>query len=238
MRYVGGKSKLSKAIGEEVAARKDGCHTYLEPFIGGAATLAVNAPMFECAYASDVSADLVLMWNAVRDGWLPEGGVTEEEYEAQRLASPSAQRGFVGFGCSFGGKWFGGRARGGTNKGGIPRDHSAESARAVAKLAPGIKSVDEIKLCDYGEWRPERGWLVYADPPYNGTQGYGAAGLFISSDFWHIMDRWHLAGAVVLVSEYTAPAGWKSVMTKSHIRSLQHGRDGRHVTTESLWMHE
>lgn len=235
MRYIGGKSKLAKPINAEIRARMAGCHTYLEPFMGGGATAALNAPMFERAYAGDVSKDLILMWQAVKDGWLPSGGLTEDEYQALRRAEPSAQRGFAGFGCSFGGKWFGGRARGGYNANGSPRDHSAESARAVARLAPGIKALDEIRLCDYRDWSPGQGWLVYADPPYHGTQGYGAAGMFISSDFWSVMNDWVDRGAVVLVSEYTAPTGWAAVLTMDHTRSLQHGRDGRHSTVENLW---
>ena len=237
MRYVGGKSKLAKSINEIVRTKMDGCHTYLEPFMGGGATLARNAPMFKYSYASDIVPDLVMMWQEVQRGWLPEGNVCDAVYESYRNALPSAMRGFVGFGCSFGGKWFGGRARGGFNKD-VPRNHAAESARAVAKLATGIKTVTEIRLADYREWEPKSGWVVYCDPPYSDTQSYGAAGSFNTNDFWVCMETWHSLGAVVLVSEYTAPDGWVPALTQSHTRSLQHGRDGRHKTTEYVWVKE
>lgn len=238
MRYIGGKSKLSKRICTAVLEAGAGCHTYLEPFVGGGATMATIAPHFATSYAGDVSPDLVLMWQAVRDGWLPPESVSESEYQSMRLAPESALRGFVGFGCSFGGKWFGGRARGGFNADGTPRDHSAESSRAVRRLSEGFRGVDEIKLLDYRDWSPGSGWVVYADPPYDGTQGYAAAGMFNSCDFWDCMNEWTDRGAVVLVSEYNAPPGWAPVAEFSHIRSLQHGRDGRHATTEVLWARE
>lgn len=231
MRYIGGKSKLAKPINAEIRARMAGCHTYLEPFMGGGATAALNAPMFERAYAGDVSKDLILMWQAVKDGWLPRGGLTEDEYQALRSAEPSAQRGFAGFGCSFGGKWFGGMARGGFRSDGSPRDYSDEAARRIAKMAPGIRALNEIRLCDYRDWQPGTGWLVYADPPYHGTQGYGAVDTFISADFWSVMNDWAANGAVVLVSEYTAPDEWVPIWEKTHRRHLQGGISGKAPTT-------
>jgi DNA adenine methylase len=234
VRYVGGKSKLATGICEAILRRLTDQTVYLEPFLGGGSTFAKVAPHFGTAYGSDVSEDLVLMWNALQDGWEPPTGVDDDLYESLRNAEPSALRGFVGFGCSFGGKWFGGRARGGYQSNGAPRDHSAESARAATRVA---KSMKHARICrqDYRDWEPKSGWVVYADPPYAGTQGYSAAGAFDSAEFWSVMGSWAANGALVFVSEYAAPSPWEAVFTKRHIRSLQHGKDGRHPTVETLW---
>ena len=53
------------------------------------------------------------MLNAVKHGYdLPES-VSEQEYKyiREHKDDDPALAGFVGFGCSFGGKWFGGYAR-------------------------------------------------------------------------------------------------------------------------------
>lgn len=236
MRYVGGKSRLAKSIADVVAEYRDGRTKYLEPFLGGGATFARVAPEFDSASAGDVVPDLVLMWQAARDGWIPPTDVDDEMYASMKTAEPSALRGFVGFGCSFGGKWFGGRARGGFNAGGAPRNHAAESSRKVARMGTALAGA-EIELRGYRDWTPGDDTVIYCDPPYAGTQGYGAAGGFDSEDFWRTAGRWTSDGALVLVSEYAAPAGWVSVMSRSHRQSLQGGTDDRPTTTERLWVH-
>ena len=58
------------------------------------------------------------MWQGLQSGWTPPDVITKEEYKYIREHKDEnpALTGFVGFGCSFGGKWFGGLAR---NKRGI-----------------------------------------------------------------------------------------------------------------------
>ncbi|MCX4572305.1 DNA adenine methylase [Streptomyces sp. NBC_01571] len=236
MRYVGGKSRLAKSIAEAVQSRRAGRSKYIEPFMGGGATFARMAPMFDQASAGDVVEDLVLLWTAARNGWEPPTDVDDTLYNTLRDAGPSPVRGFVGFGCSFGGKWFGGRAKGGYNADGTPRNHAAESARAVLRLAPKMHGTD-IRLRGYQDWTPDADTVVYCDPPYAGTQAYGAAGAFDSAMFWKTAESWVADGALVLVSEYEAPDGWVPVLTREHRQSLQHGKEGRPKTTETLWVH-
>jgi DNA adenine methylase len=54
------------------------------------------------------------MWRKCLEGWIPPTSVTEEEYQ-QIKQNPdlydSALVGFVGFACSFSGKWWGGYCR-------------------------------------------------------------------------------------------------------------------------------
>lgn len=236
MRYVGGKSRIAKHIEGVILARRGHRQRYVELFIGGGAVLARIAPHFEHVRAGDVSPDLVLMWQAVAQGWTPPTEVDDTMYAYLRDAEPSAIRGFVGFGCSFGGKWFGGRARGGKMADGSPRNHAAESARAVARIAQGIRGAS-IAQRDYRDWAVDANTVIYCDPPYADTQGYAAAGAFDSAEFWSVAEKWHRTGALVVVSEYSAPEGWVPVVEKSHRQSLQNGRDGRPKTTEYVWVH-
>lgn len=108
MQYIGGKFRIAKFI-VPVLNRLRGDRDYLEPFIG-AANIFCKIP--GTRIGSDSHPDLILLLQAVRDGTIAfPDAVSEEEYQRIRREPPSALRGFVGFGCSFAGKWFGGYAR-------------------------------------------------------------------------------------------------------------------------------
>ncbi len=66
-----------------------------------------------------------------------------------------------------------------------------------------------------------KGSMVYLDPPYANTTGYGATGSFDSGQFWSIV-RKVSEEHDVYVSEYTAPPDFKCVLeisTKTDLRS-------------------
>lgn len=229
MRYLGGKTCIAKDIANLIKGLKGNRATYIEPFLGGASVFEAVSPMFPFTYAGDASEDLILMWKEAAAGWVPPENVTEEEYQAIRKQTPSALRGFVGFGCSFGAKWFGGYARDrqGTN-------YAAQSSRAVVRKATRLALATSILCQDYSLWEVGPDCVVYADPPYQGTQGYGAVGTFDHRRFWETMDRWSNLGALVLVSEYTASTGWTQVWEKSHRQQLC-GLTERPKTTERVF---
>ena len=89
-------------------------HRALEDYWVGTAEfhLMIRVPSSSHDHASDSHEDLILMWQALMRGEMePFADVTEVEYAALKTAAPSARRGFVGFGASFGGGWFGGYGR-------------------------------------------------------------------------------------------------------------------------------
>lgn len=151
------------------------------------------------------------MWNAVKTGWTPPTDVTEDEYRALKDREPSALRGFVGFGCSFAGKWFGGYARG------RDRNFASETSRSLVKAA---KSLDRatISLGDYGRFSPSPEWVIYCDPPYGGL-GY-SVGPFDQGRFWNTAKSWASGGSLVLVSGYSAPEEFVPIAEFDHFRSV------------------
>lgn len=235
MRYVGSKKRLALKI-LEVVQEIRGCgarNTYIEPFLGGANSFKVISPHFDNAVGIELCEDIALMWQAVKDGWTPVTDVSEEEYAELRSSTPSALRGFVGIGGSFGGKWFGGYARG--NKcDGSPRNYLSESARAVLKNSDAIKRAT-IMHGDYTMAPVTSDCVVYCDPPYTGTLPYGSVGEFDSFRFWSVCESWASAGAAVLVSEYTAPDAWDVVREFPHRRSVS-SVGNRCATVERLFM--
>ena len=110
MQYFGGKTKVSKQIVDFLESVRKPNQKYIEPFVGGGI---ICAKMSGDRTASDFNEYLIEMYKAVQNGCeLPEE-ITEEQYEYTKnhKNADKALTGFVGFGCSFAGKFFGGYAR-------------------------------------------------------------------------------------------------------------------------------
>lgn len=235
MRYMGGKGRIAKQLAAVILESTDDRSRYIEPFLGGGGMAAQMGQHFDTAHYSDAHPDLVLMWQAAGDGWTPPADVTEQEYQELRHAAPSAVRGFVGMGGSFGGKWFGGYARGGFNADGTPRNHQAESSRAVIKDAAAMRAQRQtvIEQRDALTIDARPGDVIYCDPPYAGTTGY-AEGLDHAA-FWQAAQAWAETGASVFVSEYAAPPGWICIWEKPLRSSVRVGSQDRHTAVERLF---
>ena len=164
------------------------------------------APHFGAVRASDNHEDLILMYQALQEGWEPPRTVTREEYIALKDAEPSALRGFVGFGVSFGGKWFGGYA---TNRGSDNTTYADRSARNVLRIRDALPPDSVFSIKDYSQWKPTPGTVVYADPPYKQRNvDYKTSVAFDHDRFWSLMDMWSQSGVHVFVSEFHAPTNW------------------------------
>ena len=234
MQYVGGKYRVARHIEHEILKLKGGRSVYLEPFVGGAATFSRLAPHFAHAHGYDVMPDLVEMWQSAITGWEPTLPVTEGDYRELKGAPPSAQRGFVGFGCSFGGKFFGGYAR--SRNGAAPGyDYAAGSARSVKKQAKAMRNAS-VDLLDYRAIRVVGDEVIYCDPPYAGTTGYNDTEPFDSEAFWSTAECWASLGAVVFVSEYEAPDGWSEVWQKPMPNYLRGDSQKAGQRTERLFV--
>lgn len=222
MRYMGGKARIAGRLSPVIIKRikATGARMYWEPFLGGANMFTRVVPHVETAIGSDVMPDLIMMWQAVQQGWLPPDSITREEYAALRRAKPSALRAFAGFGCSFGGRWFEGY---GAEK--IDAKHpfghvSYGSAADVRQQAPIMQRAHVAQL-DYREARPRPGWLIYCDPPYAGTKPFSGLPTWDADAFWKTAESWARSGCHVLVSEYAAPDGWRCIWEGSTPSSLK-----------------
>lgn len=244
MQYLGGKSRIARAIAAEITARAPGRRIYVEPFLGAGSVALALAGRFERMIAADASLDLVLLWQAAQAGWVPPAELSEDEYAALRHAEPSALRGFAGFPCSFGGKWFGGYAR--DPKGG--RNFAASASRSVSARGEALRNA-LILHADYRdvasaivEIYDPHDVVLYADPPYAGTTAYGNVEAFDSARFWDEMRALDDVGVAVFVSEYAAPGDFRPVWTGSPMTTLRRSNtdergDARRVG-ESLYMRE
>lgn len=212
MQYMGGKARIAKDLARTMLSLTAQRGVYLEPFLGGCHVLPLMAPHFELSIASDAMPDVAMLWRDALAGWVPPPTeVSRDLYVQLRHSEPSALRAFVGFGCSFGGKWFGGYA---TNARGD--DFVAAAARGLARK---VASLDQartiIREQDYRDHTPAADTVIYCDPPYAGTTAYSGAPQWDAIEFWKTAEAWARGGAIVFVSEYAAPEGWSSVWTKT-----------------------
>lgn len=230
MRYVGGKSRLAKRlVGAILENSPERTGRVFDPFVGGGAVSSELAKHFTEVRISDTHPDLMMMWGELLAGWEPPSEVTEQEYQELRTADPSALRGFVGFGGSFGAKWFGGFARG------SGRNYLAETKRNLLKIVSNFSKVDvSAREQGYDSIRPVRGDVVYCDPPYKDTLGYKGSGTFDHEEFYRTVEAWVGEGVIVFVSEYQAPAHWEVVLEVPHRVSVS-AVENRRATVEFLY---
>ncbi len=225
MQYFGGKQRIASDLVEILKAyRVSKTQLFFEPFLGGCN---VVSRMDGRRAASDANGYLIAMYRALQSGWLPPENVTADEYasaKAGKVDDPT--RAFIGFGCSFAGKWFGGFAKSGQ------RNYATNARNSLLRKAPGLQGVALFHK-SYEEFRPT-GCLIYCDPPYQGTTQYGAVGQFDTERFWSVMRGWAVTNTV-LVSEYKAPAGCEVVWEKE-VKTDIRGAAGKALRTEKLFV--
>ena len=164
MRYFGGKTQTCKGIAEFLEGIRKPSQAFLSPFIGGGW---VECLMRDPKTCSDKHRYLIAMYQKLQEGWLPPKTLTKEEYEhiKNNMDEIPHLTGFVGFGCSFAGKWFGGYA---SQK--KERNFCMNARCSVLEKMYGLKEA-KFECCDYKDLKPE-GFLIYCDPPYRGTTQY------------------------------------------------------------------
>lgn len=170
------------------------------------------------------------MLQGVQRGYnLPEL-ITLEQYQYIRdhKELDPVLAGFVGFGCSFGGKWYGGYAR---NKTGT--NYALQSKRSLLKDMATLQNA-EFVCGDYRRLCIPPGSVIYADPPYNNTTGYGGE-KFDTIEFWIAMQLLADTGHTVFVSEQEAPPGVACIWKRPFTRTLDRNKSNQFKVTEKLF---
>ncbi len=232
MKYLGGKQRLGKHIApilkdlwstyESFFAKS--LEAYLEPFCGSLGVLKNMTDNNSVSIlANDYHPDLIQMWLEVKAGtFIFPTSVSEEEYIAAKLLpSPSALKSFIGFGMSFGGRFFGAYSQKYLND--KPEDFCKEMTNSMKRIAPVIQNVTFTNN-DYKDLNPVN-MFVYCDPPYafnkypikyrRSTKKYD---VFDNVQFWDQMREWSKTNMVV-ISEVTAPPDFVNVWEQERYRS-------------------
>ena len=212
MQYFGGKAKIAKYIVPYLEGVRKENQIFVEPFVGGAN---IVSQMSGKRKAYDFNEYLIEMYKGVQNGYELPDSLTEEEYKyiREHKDEDKVLTGFVGFGCSFAGKWFGGYARNKQN-----HNYCKASKNSLMKK---MSTMIDVEF----DWRDYKslflkGCLIYCDPPYANTTKYTGVPDFDSEEFWNIMRAWSKDNDVY-ISEYEAPDDFVSVLdipTKTNIR--------------------
>lgn len=224
---MGSKNRIAKEILPFIysAIKEINASAYVEPFVGGANMIDkvdVSIPKI----ANDYQYYLVEMWKSLQNGWNPPEFITADKYKAIRdnkLMYPAYLVGFVGFCCSYSGKWFGGYAGIVNTKEGV-RNYYNEAVENIKKQIPNLSGIEFRNTSFIDLDIPDKS-VIYCDPPYKGTTGYSNE--FNHDTFWEWAEIMVELGHKVFVSEYTAPAHWKCIWEKPVKSSLSaNGKSG------------
>lgn len=252
MQYMGGKSRIAQSIADiismtggaqhEIPRRQiqncaghrkrdlsEGGDCFVSLFCGSCAVES-KVQGFSRKILNDRHQYLIALLQGVQRGYeLPES-ITPEQYRhiREHKDDDPTLTGFVGFGCSFGGKWFGGYARNATGT-----NYAAQSKRSLLKDMATLQ--DATFVCaDYRRVCIPPRAVIYADPPYNNTTGYHGD-RFDSAEFWIAMRLLADTGHTVFVSEQEAPPDIQCVWERKFTRTLDRNKSNQFSVTEKLF---
>ena len=188
MQYFGGKAKIAKELSGVL-------NKYLEgndkPFIDafcGSCNVISKIDDKRIRIANDKHKELIAMWQ-----WVKKMGVDRLPTDVSKelyyyiktsTTSPDWLKGFVGFGCSFAGKWWGGYATSDNKE----RNYATNAINTIAKKLKGIAIPSVLGV-------------IYCDIPYKSSTGY-SVGTFSHEAFYQLGNKMKALGHTVLVSEY------------------------------------
>lgn len=228
LQYFGGKARISKPLAEFLNGELDEEQPFVDAFCGSCNVISkINRNRLRVA--NDKHEYLIAMWVALQNGWIPPENVSKEDYYyvKNNPDEDKALTGFIGFGCSFAGKWWGGYAK-------CKNRNYASNAKNSCEKKIGRVSDVQFNAGDYTSVEIPYGSLVYCDIPYKDTTKY-TTGDFNYEDFYSWCKRLEINGNQVFVSEYAhnVPEDAKvvfSIKSKQDIRNRENGKK----TTEEV----
>ena len=176
MRYKGSKLRYRKQILEAMTAKLApldlSTYSYWEPFVGGGNMIGyVNSQgLFKQCHGTDIDPDVIAYLAATAAGWMPPDNISPELHKAVK-ANPAdhdpALIGYMAFAMSFGGMKFAAYCK---DKRG--RDYALEAYRRHLKDSKALMGATFSTMSYLDAIIPGDG-VIYCDPPYVGTSGYG-----------------------------------------------------------------
>ena len=231
MKYLGSKRRLSKYILPIILKDRKPNQCYVEPFVGGG-NLIDKVDGYRIG--SDAFKPVIDALTLIRDNpqSLPEY-VSEEEYKRLKFSedpSESGLKGFIGFTCSFGAKYFCSYARDKKNT-----NYAILAKRNALKQSPKLQGVELIH-CSYDELDIPANSIIYCDPPYFGIPRYKVE--FNHDKFWDWCRDIVTKGHKLFISEYNAPSDFVSIFEREQTTNVANNYKRVSKPTEKLFVHK
>jgi len=208
LKYIGSKARIAEPIATYInnIALCEGIENYYEPFCGGCSV--AQQVRVKNRYCSDLNKYIIVLWQKVQEGMWEYKFYPREVWEDAKTNLDTGKYddfflAWLGYGCSYKAKFFGGYAGVHEN-----RNYQKEVYNELVRERNSVlgihfsnKSYDEVDI--------KPGSIVYCDAPYIGTAEY-AVGEFDFDTYY----KWLKEIAkenLVFISEYTMPAGFKSI---------------------------
>lgn len=234
MQYFGGKERISRGLSGFINER------YLngnnKPFVDlfcGSCNIVTKIDSDRMRIANDKHKYIIAMWKELQLGWQPPKNCTEAQYKYVRenIDVKPHVSGFIGFGCSFGGKWWGGFARGSES-----RNYCLNAYNSTMKKLVNLKDVQFNNL-NYDEVDIPVGSVVYCDIPYENTTQYSSkeVGKFDHDKFYDWV-RENKDKYTILISEYkhNVREGFEIVWEKESKQDIRNKENKQAKTVEIL----
>lgn len=219
VQYLGSKKLIAKHILPIVLENRECNQNYIEPFVGGANSFRlVKGPKM----GLDINPHVISALRLIRDRpyLMPQQAddVSPEFYKELKNNPNHDLHGYVGFCCSFGGKYYGGRI-----KKFYPGINSQRGDRVNSQYRDNLILSKQLQGADllnkhYKDYIYPDNSVIYCDPPYRSTTDYSVA--FNHDEFWEWCRQMAGIGHKVFISEYSAPEDFKCVWEKSIIMKL------------------
>jgi DNA adenine methylase len=239
MQYFGGKQRISKELGSFLNLQLKEGQPFVDLFCGSCNIITKINPD-RALVANDKHKYVIAMWTEFVKGKEFPIKITKEDYsriKANKDIDP-AMAGFVGFGMSFGGKWFGGFT-GEVSKNG--QDYLKCATNGVKAKSKNLYNVKFYNRDYYNVPIPD-GALIYCDIPYKGTTPYCKAevGDFDHDEFYLWAKDMINIGHTVFISEYAenVPEGASIVWSRQSGTTNAAWQGAAKKTTEVLYTWE
>lgn len=230
MHYFGGKARISKHLCEFLNKQINDGTVFVDMFCGSCNI--VSKIKAKTRYANDLHKELISMWKCVQSGGELPSNISEEQYRhIKNNDAPLWLKGFVGFGCSYSGKWWGGYCRdGGT------RNYCSNAKNSTLKKMETLQDVifSNLNYLDFDTSSFNDNTVVYCDIPYKNTTGY-CVEAFSHEVFYSWAKCLSDKGVKIFVSEYSqnVPDGWNVVWEKTSKKDIRN-KDGVQETTREV----
>lgn len=230
MRYMGGKCRIAKDLSNFLNQQLQPGQVFVDAFCGSC-NIVSQIDQNRIRIANDVHRELIAMWREVQKGRELPDEISKEQYYWVKEHGEDWFKGFIGFACSFGGKWWGGYAKNDR------RNFCKESKNSTLKKAGTMKDVIFLNM-DYkslSQYIPPNS-LIYCDIPYKNTTGY-MQGYFNHEEFYSWCKILIQQGHNVLVSEYgqNIPIGAYPVWCKKSKQDMKNKQNIRQQTIEVVY---